>query len=174
MNESGSFQELDRVHEQLAELFAKQQEAVLAFDLPLAARLFRQFERGLRLHARQEDRWLLPAYEQWRLTQGSDHAVAAKVFESEHRLMLSMARQLRGNIQALVGCPPPTARQIIELLDAQCSFKRLVEHHSTREHNILFPCLDRALTRAGREDWLRRCTRYFPLSSEAMSTSVRS
>jgi hemerythrin-like domain-containing protein len=60
-------------------------------------------------------------------------------------------------LERLNQTPLNLKREIIELFDDEATFKNLMEHHDSREENILYPTLDRVTTAAEREQLLSRC-----------------
>ena len=48
---------------------------------------------------------------------------------------------------------------MIELLDRERTFKHLVEHHDAREHDHLYPQLDRLTSAAERDELAERLDR---------------
>ncbi|MCC6682635.1 MAG: hemerythrin domain-containing protein [Phycisphaeraceae bacterium] len=152
-----TFLDFERVHEQLDEMFLEHQEALVARRFQRAITILEAYERALRIHVRHEDRWLLPIYEQRRCHATPRPKVAASVFSAEHQRMLQILGEICAAVHGFAQADAPPPRDVIRLLDAQCTFKRLVEHHNTREHNILYPCLDQVTSLGERHGSIERC-----------------
>ncbi|MBI3910877.1 MAG: hemerythrin domain-containing protein [Armatimonadetes bacterium] len=148
-----TFLSLLQTHAQLDELFLLHQEALLAFDIPLAIERLHEFEHRLLIHMCQEEDLLLPVYQR----AGSIPGGTIILFTGEHQKM----RELRGRFQEILGRlasePPGLRREIIRLLDYQTMFKHLVEHHNLRERNILYPTLDKVTGEEERRELLGQC-----------------
>lgn len=154
---NGKFLDLDHVHEELNEIFLRHQDALIAFRLSMASDLLDDFEERLRLHMRHEEEWLLPLYEARRDRQGQQRGLGAEVYALEHKKMLELLAKIRACLQDMAAVGSPTSREIIVLLDRECTFKNLVEHHNMREHNILYTELDRLTSEEERHELTSRC-----------------
>lgn len=145
-----SLARVDACHRALEELLGLHQEALLAADWPLAGRCLALFHSALRLHIRQEDAWLLPAYAAVEAAQ----PWPARVFSGEHRKLEAFLARLWPAFRALAAAP--SRRAVIELIELEKSLKHLAEHHHLRENEALFPALDAALPEARRRELLAR------------------
>ena len=76
------------------------------------------------------------------------------MFTSEHRKMLWFLERFAGKLRRLDSRTPGLAREIIALFDDEAQFKHLVMHHDLREHNILYPTLDRVASEEERRAML--------------------
>ena len=143
-----SFLSLLEAHEWLDEHFLLHQEALLAWDLPLALELLEEVEEGQREHIRVEEEILLPVYAR----AGSIPGGKPEFYVNEHRKMLAILDGFKETLPRLIDeGPEETRRQIIEMFDQGYWFKRLLEHHDKREENILYPALDRVTSEEERK-----------------------
>jgi hemerythrin-like domain-containing protein len=145
-----SFLQLLETHGQLDALFLSHQEALLSLDIDGATALLQEFEKGLRAHIRAEEELLLPVYRR----AGPIPGGAPELFTTEHRKMLEYVEGFKETLRQLQNSSPTLKREIIALLDDQAQFKHLVEHHDLREHNILYPALDRVTDEGERRELL--------------------
>ena len=167
--QDGSFLGLNRVHEELEELFLRHQKALLGFRIPEAIELLDLFEKRLRLHMRHEEDWLLPIYDQRGGRPGRSKALPAEVYVLEHRKMLDLLGKVRCSVAQIAPPAKPSPCDIIALLDRECSFKHLVEHHNMREHNVLYAELDRLTSEKERRELTDRCAREWAASRSKAS-----
>lgn len=168
-----SFLALDRVHAELDELFLQHQEALFAGELAGAGELLDRFVARLRVHMRHEEDWLLPLYEERRERVAAERAAAADVYRLEHARMLALLAELRAALRGLEASGAPAARDVIALLDRESTFKHLVEHHDTREHNALYPALDRLASAEERRELTARCEREWARSASPSRPAPR-
>ena len=137
-----SFSEFLKLHEQLDELFAEHQYALLHFDFSSALEKLMIYESALLAHMTDEEEIFLPLYAE-RATIGKGGAV--KLFLDEHekmRLLVAQFAEVTTRLQSESN-PEPT---ILTLLDRESFFKRLCSHHDIREGDILYPALDGVTT----------------------------
>jgi hemerythrin-like domain-containing protein len=146
-----SFLLLLETHGGLDALFLRHQEALLTRDLFLARRLLEGYETELRAHMQFEEERLLPLYRR----AGPIPGGGAALFIAEHRKMLQFLERFHQMLHEMHDSSPRLGREILALLDAQCQFKHLVEHHDLREQNILYPALDRVAAERERRDLLQ-------------------
>lgn len=156
---TGRFLDLDHVHEELGHVFLRHQEALIACQLSAAGELLDRFEERLRVHMRHEEEWLLPIYEARRDRKNPMKEVGADVYSLEHKRMLELLAKIRTCLRGLAASDKPAPRDIIALLDRECTFKHLVEHHNMREHNVLYAELDRLTSQEEQRELIGRCTR---------------
>ncbi|MEJ2239635.1 MAG: hypothetical protein P8X82_15170 [Gemmatimonadales bacterium] len=98
-------------------------------------------------------------YEARRERHKATKGIGAAVYSLEHKRMLQLLAKLRSRLQDLARCNKPTSRGIMSLLDQECTFKHLAEHHNMREHNVLYAELDRVTSPEERRELTRRCAR---------------
>ena len=138
------------VHRDLESLLAAHQAALLDRDLKSARDRLDRFRAALVSHIEDEERWILPAYEELPHTTES----YSKLYRGEHRKLLAIATEIGERLDALTD--DPSAAEVISLLDRECFFKDLMSHHDVREQNDLYPVLDKALPPAARDEiWSR-------------------
>ncbi|MBI2087908.1 MAG: hemerythrin domain-containing protein [Deltaproteobacteria bacterium] len=152
---SRSFLELLAVHEEADELFLRHQEALLSLDIQSAMSILGRYEGKLLAHMRDEEALLLPVY------QARTKDVPGgplELFLGEHRKMRGFIEEFHATLAQLCAQDGSTLkRSVIGLLDRQCMYKHLVEHHNLREKNILYPWLDRITSEEERAELLVRC-----------------
>lgn len=137
------------VHQQLDDVFYRHQCALLDRDAHQASRWLAEYSAGLLTHIDEEERYILPRYEQ----HGGDATDAPlRLFLGEHqnlrRFLVEFADRLRGWTQAAGD------RALLDLLDRQATFKNLLLHHDLRERNMLYPHLSRCLSAAEQQQLL--------------------
>lgn len=153
-----TFLDLERVHGRLEALFLQHQAALMAGRHRRAIAILEAYASAWRVHVRHEEPWLLPVYEQRREHDAPGPVGAASLFSAEHQRILCMLDDILAAVRELARDDAPPVRDVIRLLDNQCTFKHLVQHHHMREHNILYPGLDPVTTADERNDWIERCT----------------
>lgn len=116
--------------------------ALMQLDLPVATRAFEAFAALLRDHLAREEQWILPRYEQCEMPPGG----ALELFTGEHKKLLEFVRRFERALRTL-NAEGPAHRKVLPLLDQQVTFKNLLEHHDARERNLLYPTLERSLTK---------------------------
>ena len=148
-----SFLVLQEEHEELDERFFRHQEALLALDVPRAIETLRSYEERLGHHMRGEEEVLLPVYRRAGTIMGGSE----ELFHGEHTKMLEFLARFYEKLEAMESDPTDLKKQILRLLDEQATYKNLVLHHEMREHNILFPTLDKITDEAERRTLLLQC-----------------
>jgi len=134
-----TFLALEKEHEDLNELFLEHQEALLRSDMRQALERLDLYEMKLLAHMRLEEEHLLPLYAR----AGPIPGGPAEFFTGEHKKMREHILRIRATLIALDLDDPHIARKVISLFDAEAGYKSLAEHHHMREHNLLYPTLDR-------------------------------
>ena len=108
-------------------------EAWKAAQERAASRFHLRFAFGLQRHIRFEESVLFPAFER---TTGLDaDRGPTAVMRLEHRMIEERLAEIR---DAAARCVPPAERSRADLIE-------ILEMHDTKEENILYPMLDRAL-----------------------------
>lgn len=79
-----------------------------------------------------------------------------ELFRAEHRKIRVLLRHFVERIETVQRTPENLRRQVLSLLDEQAVYKSLLLHHELREHNLLFPYLDRVTQEAERVELLRQ------------------
>jgi hemerythrin-like domain-containing protein len=151
-SDAPSFLPLLKIHDHLNELFLSHQEALLSLELSLAAERLRLFEEELRSHMRMEEEILLPVYQRAGRIQGGP----VEFFTGEHKRMLEAIDRIKDHLSRLTPDQPDLKREIIKLFDLEAFFKGLVEHHDSREENILYPTLDKVTSQQERKELLAK------------------
>ena len=134
--------ELAEYHRDLERLFEQHQEALLDKDLELAAELFERHAAALLRHAAEEERVLIPRYDQ---LDEKERGGATELFTAEHDKLRDWVDRIRGLLDRLRADPSQLNRKLIRLLDTESTYKHQMEHHDLREERIMFPALDELL-----------------------------
>lgn len=157
---SERFLGLDHVHEALNDLFCGHQEALILRDFPIAVDLLETFDLLLRIHMRHEEELLLPIYDARCDRKMPAGGCGTKDFVLEHKRMLELLKDIQVRMRDLATrCRCRTApRDIIALLDQECTFKHLVQHHNMREHSDLYPGVDDLASEGERVKLMKLCS----------------
>jgi hemerythrin-like domain-containing protein len=145
-----SFNGLLDVHDEIDELFLQHQEALLSLDLNAAREKLAAFQEELFEHMALEEEELFPIYARAGEIQGG----GVGLFAAEHRKMREMLTRFTQMLDAIDPASANVKRAVIELLDAETSFKSLMAHHDLREGNILYPTLDQVASEGERRKLL--------------------
>ena len=141
MTDTPSFSLLVEVHHWLDNLFLDHQLALLSLDLPTACACLEHYESNLKLHIEDEEGALIPLYDARTLNVPGG---AVELFTGEHTKLTGFIAEFHGTLATLNGKPERELKlHIIKLFDREAICKGLVEHHHSREQNILFPWLDK-------------------------------
>lgn len=149
-----SLLDLNKLHQELDQLFFEHQVALLKGDFPKSRAMLKSFEKALFQHMKEEDEILMPLYRQ-RADQirGGDAEIFSgehmKITEWFHRLNLRASRLSRSDTNW---------KEIISLFDDEAQFKKYMEHHSIREDRIFYPEVDRIVEAKEKEQILRLLT----------------
>ncbi|MCU0865653.1 MAG: hemerythrin domain-containing protein [Planctomycetes bacterium] len=130
------------LHDDLAARFFVHQRALLDRDYATAAAELQRYRSALFAHAADEERLVLPRYEQL----GGAPDAPVRLFLGEHENLRRFVDEFVQRTAAL--CERPDDRVLLELLDRQATFKNLVLHHDLRERNVLYPFLAARLSAA--------------------------
>ncbi|MFQ5748039.1 MAG: hemerythrin domain-containing protein [Planctomycetota bacterium] len=152
---SGSFLQLESVHEGLGEIFLSHQAALVQGDLKASRTALDRFGAGLRAHIRVEEEVLLPYY-----LQGPAPPIggSAEILENEHRKVEGFLDEFDRLLSGLEKQRESDALGIVELIEREARLKELLIHHNQREHETFYPGLDRAIPEPERGTVLARCT----------------
>lgn len=148
-----SFSDLLNLHGQLNDLFLRHQESLIARRFAEAARRLTAFRRLIRRHIHDEEQRLLPLYD---ARAGVIPGGPVELFVGEHRKIVAFLDSFRAELRRIRSLRSPS-RAILALMDRQAMFKHLMEHHDSREKNILYPHLDRVTTPEERLRILGHC-----------------
>jgi len=145
----GSLTDLNgRIHAWLDELLLRHLESLTALDLPSARELWLRFSDALLKHARAEDEVALPVYERLGEFPEGGHP---SLFFAEHKGIERMLKSLTNRLESLSPADPSLRRKVLVSLDKYMLFRHLIEHHTLREQNILYPLLDEKASGAEKE-----------------------
>jgi hemerythrin-like domain-containing protein len=156
MCNAASFNEFQKVHEWLDQLFLAHQTALLGLDIAEARRCLDTYEANLLLHIKDEEELLIPTYG----ARASDiPGGAVEFFTREHQKLLSFIAEFHEVLKRLRDqANLELKHSIILLFDREAMYKGLLAHHHEREHNVLFPWLDRLTSEAERKKLLEQCS----------------
>lgn len=144
--------DLLKFHDDLDVFFRRHQFALLHFKFEDALRHLEEYERNLRAHMRDEEDILLPIYaERAEIPRGG----GVQLFLDEHEKMLAHIALFKEQTAKLVEEAEPEDGLIL-LLDRESFYKRLGAHHDHREHDHLYPILDRITSDDEKAEILRR------------------
>ena len=158
-----SFTRLLKVHEHLNELFLLHQESLLRFEIDLATRRLRSYERELRAHIRAEEDVLMPVFER----AGKIAGAPPEFFIGEHTRMLAFLSRFAEMLSELRDGDYEQTRKLIDLLDEEARFKGLCDHHDMRERNLFFPALDRVTDDTERQELINQCLAAHSIETES-------
>ncbi|MEW5873881.1 MAG: hypothetical protein AB1752_01715 [Candidatus Zixiibacteriota bacterium] len=146
---------MERRHH-LETLLAKHQASVVAGDWVAADKQWLGYFEGMDRCIREEEEFLLPMFMQ-RVPQTRKGLM--EIFLAEHGRIRGFLTEISGLLDLMIHNPPPAAAQIVHLLEREYELKRLIEHHDTRDKNILLPELDKHTTSVERREILKlaRC-----------------
>lgn len=154
---SGNVTAFETMHADLDALFLSHQEALLNRDMEEAMQRLLQYQRLLHLHMRHEEEYLIPAFAAGRAGLDNPPGLPAEVYVLEHRKIRERLNNLGQRMRTLCHAAACTARDIIDMLDLECGFKLLVEHHNRREHNLLYPDSNSLISDHDRTGIMTRC-----------------
>jgi hemerythrin-like domain-containing protein len=155
MTVAPSFSLLAEVHHWLNQLFLDHQLALLSLDLPAASACLERYDSNLKLHIDDEESALIPLYD---ARTDNVPGGAVELFTGEHTKLTGFIAEFHQTLLAITGKSDRDLRlDIIKLFDREAICKGLVEHHHAREHNILFPWLDKITSENERTDLLANC-----------------
>lgn len=133
-----SFHDMERVHTELEEQFARHQDALVERDLERARSVLSEYADALRDHMRDEEEQLMPVYSD---RVGEVPGGSPQMILDEHRKLLELLGEITQRLDAL-NPDSLSSREIVAVIDLEHRYKGLVEHHHLREHNIFYPKLD--------------------------------
>lgn len=130
------------LHEVLDASWVAAMEALTALDHAEALRHWTVYAERLEAHAALEDARSLPPY-----AALSEHARAGSpgIFANEHTKLGRLVREGVALIAGLDMDGPNARRQMIEVLDRLLLPRNVLEHHTLRENEHLYPTLERVL-----------------------------
>jgi iron-sulfur cluster repair protein YtfE (RIC family) len=149
-----SLLDLNKLHQELDQLFFKHQVALLKGDFSRSMSMLKSFEKAIFQHMKEEDEILMPLYRQ-RADQirGGD----AEIFSAEHVKITEWLNRI--NLRASrLSRSDSNWKEIISLIDDEAQFKKYMEHHSIREDRIFYPEVDRVVEEKEKEQIMRLVT----------------
>jgi len=148
-----SFSDLLEMHNWLDDLFLSHQRALLQMDLERASLLLQAYENELLAHLNDEEELIIPLYTQ-RTTDPSMSGTLEMVFK-EHDTLRRYLSLFRDQVKTMTNSDD-IERAVLQLIDSQYLFKRLLVLHDTRERKILYPQLNTVTTDLERETLFSR------------------
>ena len=139
------------LHHDLDKLLAIHQASLLVYDFAAAAAAWRQFAEVLAEHADDEERDLLPLYQQ---RAPIPHGGTVEIFLAEHKKIRAFLKEITELVAELPADARPEPHKIVTVIEREYEFKKLLEHHDMREMNFLYPLVDRCTTREERQEIL--------------------
>lgn len=116
--------------------------ALMQANLPKARRDFRRFIAALERHMRDEERWVLPRYEEKPPAEGYARGASPAIFARDHTLLRNHLRRIDDRIDGLEKIPAEArAEACLSLLEDEHGLLGLLEHHDHREHEHLYPAV---------------------------------
>lgn len=146
--------DLIKVHQVIDEIFFEHQKALLHFDFEKALSLLKAYESTLVSHMGDEEAILLPIYEE---RAEYPDAGAPKLYFDDHAKMRSYI-DLFKQTTAEIANEPEMEKALLQLLDREAFYQRILSHHDRREREYLYPILDELLTDEEKETLLGRVT----------------
>ena len=112
-------------------------------DLTAAREHLSDYTLALTAHIREEEEVLLPAYEELNVEVRGG---GAHLYRAEHQKIHWWLGELDRLMTKLEGRPTVGPREVLAVLDRECTFSHLMGHHDLRERSFLYPILDASLT----------------------------
>lgn len=131
-------------HQELQELFARHQEALLQGHLDVAEEWLTHFATCQKAHMQIEEGYLFPEFEKIERTTKWD----VTLYEKEHAKINTLYQNIVDDLNWLSEqdlTESQQRRNIIALLDKEKSLKGLNEHHEEREEEAMLKELDEQL-----------------------------
>jgi len=135
------------LHAELEEDFALHREALMRLDLTAARESLDDYKLALASHIREEEEVLLPAYEELNVEVRGG---GAHLYRAEHQKIHWWLGELDRLMERLEARPNVGPRDVLAMLDRECTFKHLMGHHDLRERGFLYPILDASLSSEAR------------------------
>ncbi|HVO29186.1 MAG TPA: hemerythrin domain-containing protein [bacterium] len=148
-----TFFSLEAYHHDLEDLFARHQAAVVEKHFAEAFTLLKHYRSALECHAQEEEQELFPILHAF---AGVPPGGSVEQFKAEHKKLFELFDAVEKRFQEAAANASPAP--LIALIEEEARYKGLYEHHVMREHNVLFPMLDRVLGDTERARVLANCT----------------
>lgn len=130
-------------HSDLDTVFRAHQVALMALDLKRARERLSLFSSMLSGHMGVEEEILIPAFAE---LVGELPRVGPEMIRDEHRKLLDELGRIARALEALLARDTVEHEDVLDLLDEELGFKRLLHHHDERERTGMFPMLDEQLS----------------------------
>lgn len=163
------FTSLTDVHAEIYAAFVEHQVALLHRDLPLARERLASFRARIERHIAAEEELFDTVFAHMADVSRTDNRMGrapVDLFTGEHKHFREMLADFEQYSAELDLDDPDLDVRVIELLEAEATFKTFFRHHDEREKNLLYPALDERVPPADRAELLRR----FHRTEEAPST----
>ena len=132
---------IQKQHNELREIFALHQEALIQANLENAMTWLEHFDVCQKAHMQLEERYLFPEFEKIERTTKWDVSLYQKEHDKINHLYDNIAQDLKWLSEQKLD-ESQLRRNIIALLDKEKSLKGLNEHHEEREEEAMLKELD--------------------------------
>lgn len=160
-----TFFSLEAYHADLEVIFARHQAAVVERHFAEAFTILKHYRSALECHAQEEEAELFPILHAF---AGIPPGGSVEQFKAEHKKLFELLDHVEAKFQEASSNNSPGP--LIALVEEEARYKALYEHHVMREHNVLFPTLDRVLGDAERARVLSGCTMRVADTGESLVT----
>lgn len=150
MDDAGPITRLNaRIHAAWDERLLQGIEALTALRLEEAREHLTLLAAELQAHAAREEAFILPKYER---IGTFPRGASLEILDGDHRMLDKLAARAVAIVERLFEAPrEDLRRQVVLHLDAFLRLRSVLEHHTLRETELMYPVLDDALD----EDELR-------------------
>jgi len=146
-------------HDALFAEFLEHQRALLHRDFPTARARLAAFTGHLEHHINAEeeifDAWFAHTTDVTR-TEPSMGRAPVDLFTGEHKHFRAMLREFARDAERIDASDAECDERLLQLLEAEATFKEFFRHHDERERNLLYPVFDERIPAAQRDELLRR------------------
>lgn len=133
MTQRVTFAELNRAHDDLAELLWLHQECLVAGAFGPARDLLQAYRRLIELHIAHEEEDVLPLY-----ARAETQRWPAEMFTGQHKKLLALLDRIEPMLASLRRVDG-WRRGVITALETETTLKHLLEHHHLAEDQALYP-----------------------------------
>ena len=141
-----SVRSLNKVHQDLNELFVRHQIYLMRRDIEGALVILRELHEKYTLHIHDEEALLLPVYKQ--KVKPIPPGGAVEFYIQEHKKIKRMLDEFVGKVAGWHKKDNFTPLHLVRLFDRHYTFRDLLNHHHAREDTFLYRWLDRLLNTA--------------------------
>lgn len=157
-------------HREIEERLLAHQEALVTLDLYGAARELASYRAELEVHMAVEEDVVIPAFE----ALGVDiRGGGAHFYRLEHEKLGELLAWVERGLDEVRSRGASRARDVLPLLKRGLKLEHLMEHHETRENDLLYPTLEDRLHPAERDALAERMRRREIRARAAADAAVR-